>query len=139
MKSVQQYATKIECFQDLKIAPCQENGTRSGRHFASLLYVFHGPLLFVTSHSTGRGCFVRILRFFYLLFWCKINKKKLVWLNSRKKRIFFRLYCFKGVSPRFLSKIDIFRSFFFFEKNRSRKNCFVKILKEKKPFESLKT
>ena len=131
MKSVQQYATKIECFQDLKIAPCQENGTRSGRHFASLLYAFHGPLLFFTSHSTfalasirnhekkrsawgGRGCFVRILRFFYLLFLCKINFQKSVWWNSRKKRICFRLYCFKGVSPRFLSKIDIFRSFFFF-------------------------
>ena len=133
MKSVQQYATKIECFQDLKIAPCQENGTRSGRHFASLLYAFYGPLVSVTSHSTfalasirnhekkrsawgGRGCFVRVLRFFYLLFWCKINKKKFVWWNSRKKRIFFRLYCFKGVVHGFCQKLIFFDLFFFVEK-----------------------
>ena len=54
LQCLQQYATKIDRFQDLKrpkIGPCQENDTRSGRRFACRLYPSHGPLRFITSHS----------------------------------------------------------------------------------------
>ena len=54
LQCLQQYATKIDRFQDLKrpkIGRCQENDTRSGRRFACRLYPSHGPLRFITSHS----------------------------------------------------------------------------------------
>ena len=88
--------------------------------------------------------FVKKRRFFNP--WClrKVDQEKVFFEGSERKETFLdhknmglknhqNLHFFKGVSPWFLSKNGHFLIFSFYGKWIKRK-CFLKVLKEKKPF-----
>ena len=86
---------------------------------------------------------------FYSLVFMHCGLRKRAFSRFRKKRSLFRqknvgsknhqnMHCFKGVSPWFLAKNGGLLILTFYSK-WNKKQCFLKIPKEKKPFQSKKT
>ena len=93
--------------------------------------------------------FVKKWRFFKLTFLCKMDQEKVFFEGSEKKEVFLEqknigsrnhqnLHFFKGVSPCFMSKNKVFLIFSFHAK-QVKKQCFLKVPKEKKLFKTKKT
>ena len=93
--------------------------------------------------------FVKKWRFFNLQFLCKIGEEKVFFEGSERKEAFLDLkniglkkhqnfHFFKGVSPWFLSKNGDVLIFTFYAK-QIKKQCFLTVPKEKKPFQIIKT
>ena len=93
--------------------------------------------------------FVKKWRFFNPYFLCKMDQQIVFFKGSERKESFLdqtnigsknhqNLHFFKGVSPWFLSKNGNFLILTFYAK-RNKKQCFLKVQKEKKPFQSKKT